>query len=170
MCHHPFPSGQAPLSKELSNKSQHDFILDELKTWSLVSIDQLCDNDCILILPSSMSRYLRITKSIITGMCKNHGLHNILIKLLTCPPPKIQRNRIKSLANGVIYLQQTKKETARYLLGCCLNSIPSIILHTSIKLSFFVAIISINVLRFSCLLFWEKLYMVCICSNYCCLH
>ena len=45
------PSLQAKvtLSKELSNKAQPAFILDKLKTGSLLSISQLCNDDCIAI-------------------------------------------------------------------------------------------------------------------------
>jgi hypothetical protein len=41
--------GQLPLSKKLSPAAQTAFVLDDLKTGTLISLAQLCDDDCIAI-------------------------------------------------------------------------------------------------------------------------
>jgi hypothetical protein len=41
--------GQLPLSKKLSSKAQSAFVLDDLKTGTLISLAKLCDDDCIAV-------------------------------------------------------------------------------------------------------------------------
>ena len=45
----PNKQGILKISKELSNEAQHSFIFNDLKTGSLISIGQLCDDDCIAL-------------------------------------------------------------------------------------------------------------------------
>ena len=48
---------QIPLSTKLSEKAQHAFLFDNLKTGSLISIGQLCDDDRIAIFPNIKSKF-----------------------------------------------------------------------------------------------------------------
>ena len=125
----PFLQAKVPFVKELLSKAHHEFILDKLKRGPLVSIDQLCDDDCIAIFIKFDVKILKNNNIIVTGTLNNHYLWHILVKSLTSsPPPKIQRNRTKNVVNGGIHLQQRKKETAQYLSGYYLNSTPSTLL------------------------------------------
>ena len=103
------PSLQAkvPLSKELSNKTHHAFILDEMKTGSLLSTDQLYDGDCIAIFSKLNIKILINNKIIITGIRNDHGLWSIPFQSPTSPAPKVPIQS-KNPANGVIRLQQKK--------------------------------------------------------------
>ena len=59
----PTKQGILKISKELSNEAQHSFIFDELKTGSLISIGQLCDDDCIALFSKYHLKILKTTKS-----------------------------------------------------------------------------------------------------------
>ena len=39
-------AGKLPLSPHLSDTAQEAFVLDDLKTGTLISLAQLCDDDC----------------------------------------------------------------------------------------------------------------------------
>ena len=104
----PFLKAKVLLAKELSKNAQHTFIVDELKTWYLLSISQLCDDDCNTIFIKFNVKILKNSKIIITGNRNNHGLWSVYLHFPTSPTPKVPQHP-KNVANGVIYLQQTKK-------------------------------------------------------------
>ena len=87
------PSLQAKvtLSKELSNKAQYVFILDDLKTGYPLSIGQLCDDDCIAIFRKFNFNILKNNRIIITGTRNDHGMWSILLQSPTSPTPEVPR-------------------------------------------------------------------------------
>ena len=61
--------GQLPLSKKLSSTAQSAFVLNDLKTGTLISLAQLCNDDCIAI----FNRY-NVNEVIIQGSRMPNGL------------------------------------------------------------------------------------------------
>ena len=90
--------GKLPLSKHLSDKAQNAFTLDDLKTGTLVSLAQLCDDDCIAIFSKYDVKILKNNSVIITGVRMTNGLWSIPIK----SPP------IAHQANGILRTDRVK--------------------------------------------------------------
>jgi hypothetical protein len=59
--------GQLPLSKKLSATAQSALVLDDLKTGTLISLAQLCDDDCTAIFDKYDVKILKNNEVIITG-------------------------------------------------------------------------------------------------------
>jgi hypothetical protein len=49
--------GNLPLSPELSPAAQSAFVLNEFQTGTLISLAQLCDDDCIAFSLNTMSSF-----------------------------------------------------------------------------------------------------------------
>ena len=61
-------SVQVPLAPQLSKSAQHGHVLDGLKTGSaLISIGQLCDDDCAAIFTKFNVKIIKDGNIIITG-------------------------------------------------------------------------------------------------------
>ena len=69
--------GKLPLSKHLSDQAQNAFTLNDLKTGTLVSLAQLCDDDCIAIFSKYDVKILKNDHVIITGARMTNGLWSI---------------------------------------------------------------------------------------------
>ena len=69
-----------PHSKHLSDKAQNAFTLDDLKTGTLVSLAQLCDDDCIAIFSKYDVKILKNNNLIITGIRMTNGLWSVPIE------------------------------------------------------------------------------------------
>ena len=65
--------GQLPLSKKLSLTAQAAFVLDDLKTGTLISLAQLCDDDCIAVFTRYDVKLLKNNEVIITGKRMSNG-------------------------------------------------------------------------------------------------
>ena len=95
--------GILPLSPLLSDTAQSAFVLDELRTGTLVSLAQLCDDDCIAIFSKFDVKIVKKdTVVIILGRRTPNGLWSIPIAT-----PFHQ-------ANGILRLDRTKEELALY--------------------------------------------------------
>ena len=114
----PTHSGILPLSPLLSNKAQSAFVLDDLKTGTLVSLSQLCDDDCIAIFSRFKVQILKQDKIIITGKRMSNGLWSIPLQI----PPQHQ-------VNGILRLDQTKQELAIYHHATLGSPVPSTLLR-----------------------------------------
>ena len=62
------------LAPELNNKAQHAYMFDDLKTESLISIGQPCDDDCIAIFSRYNLRIIKNNKIIINVKRKDKGM------------------------------------------------------------------------------------------------
>jgi hypothetical protein len=71
--------GQLPLSKKLSPTAQSAFVLDDLKTGTLISLAQLCDDDCIAIFNIYDVKILKNNEVIITSTRMPNGLWSLPI-------------------------------------------------------------------------------------------
>ena len=94
------------MAPELNNKAQHAYMFDDLKTGSLISIGQLCDDDCIAIFSRYNLKIIKNNKIIINGKRKDNGLWDIPVQ----PPKSFKQNHpthtnpfsIKSKINSVL--------------------------------------------------------------------
>ena len=84
--------GQLQLSPALTKTSHTDFVLDDIKTGTLISLRQLCDDD------------LKKDEVIITGKRDDNGLWSIPLKS-TSPPLQ---------ANAILRLDGTKQSLAAH--------------------------------------------------------
>jgi hypothetical protein len=69
--------GQLSLSPHLSSAAQSAFVLDDLKTGTLISLAQLCDDDCIAIFTRYDVKLLKNNKVVITGTRMSNGLWSL---------------------------------------------------------------------------------------------
>ena len=124
-----------PLSKNLSEKAQKAFIFEDLKTGSLVSLGQLCDDDCI----ENFSKYnvdiIKKDTVIIQGTRTDNGLWSVpLQKVSKNSPPHVSTTpEINNLpqANGIIRKDKTKKELAAYYAATCFSMRPSTLMRAT---------------------------------------
>ena len=93
--------GVLPLSPHLSTTAQSAFVLDDLQTGTLVSLAQLCDDDCIAIFTRFDVRILKNNTVLITGARTPNGLWSIPLQV----PPVHQ-------ANGILRLDSTREQLA----------------------------------------------------------
>jgi hypothetical protein len=96
--------GTLPLSPLLSDAAQSAFVLDDLRTGTLISLAQLCDDGCEAIFSKNNVKIVKMNSTIITGSRTANGLWTIP---LTIPRPFHQ-------ANGILRLDKTKQELALY--------------------------------------------------------
>ena len=73
------PTAQAKIKlySELSDEAQHVYMFDDLVTGSLLSINQLCDDDCITLFSKYNLKILKNNKVIIEGKIDNNGLWHV---------------------------------------------------------------------------------------------
>ena len=95
-------AGQLPLSPYLSATAQAAFVLDDLKTGTLISLAQLCDDDCTALFTKYNVQIIKNDSVIITGRRMTNGLWSIPIS-----PPSHQ-------ANGILRTDKTKHDLAIY--------------------------------------------------------
>ncbi|KAI2511403.1 hypothetical protein MHU86_3014 [Fragilaria crotonensis] len=94
--------GLLPLSSRLSAQAQSAFVLDGLRTGTLVSLAQLCDDDCIAIFSKFDVKIVKRDTVIITGTRTPNGLWSIP---LAAPPHQI---------NGILRLDRSREALAIY--------------------------------------------------------
>ena len=105
----PTHSGVLPLSPLLSDKAQSAFVLDDLRTGTLVSLSQLCDDDCLAIFSRFDVKLVKDNQVLLTG----HRLPNGLWSLPLLTPPSTHQ------ANGILRLDRPKTELAQYYHAGC---------------------------------------------------
>ena len=94
--------GTLPLSPLLSDTAQSAFVLDDLRTGTLISLAQLCDDDCVAIFSKFDVKIVKKDTVIITGRRTSNGLWSIPIATPT------------HQVNGILRLDKTKAELALY--------------------------------------------------------
>jgi hypothetical protein len=95
--------GILPLSPHLSTTAQSAFVLDDLRTGTLVSLAQLCDDDCVAMFLHFGVQILKHNTVLITGICTPNGLWSILLQV-----PSIHQ------ANGILCLDSSREQLAVY--------------------------------------------------------
>jgi hypothetical protein len=127
--------GQLPLSSKLSPPAQAAFVLDDLRTGTLVSLAQLCDDDCIAIFNKYNVKIIKNNQVIIQGTRMRNGLWSVPIG----PATQQQANNIilphnkprqsNHQANGILRTDRPKQELARYLHATLGSPVPSTLLR-----------------------------------------
>ena len=109
--------GLLPLSSRLSATAQSAFVLDDLRTGTLVSLAQLCDDDCLAIFSKFDVKILKNDTVIITGTRTPHGLWSIP---LATPTHQI---------NGILRLDRSREALALYHHAALGSPSPSTLLR-----------------------------------------
>ena len=105
-------SGFLPLTSDLSTTAKKAHILPELHSASLISLGQLCDDNCKIFLTKSDLKIYKNNKLLATGTRnKRDGLWDI--------PLTINNNKLRHRLNVIIIKNKTKQQLANYLHGCC---------------------------------------------------
>ena len=106
-----------PLAKELSTKAKTGHIFDDLKSGSLISIGQLCDDECIALFTKYGVKIYKDWKVIIVGQRNNvNGLWHIPLAPKETETPQVQHS-----ANGAIRNVRTKQDLAAFLHACAFS-------------------------------------------------
>ena len=114
--------GILPLSPHLSTTAQSAFVLDNLRTGTLVSLAQLCDDDCIAIFSRFDVKILKHNTVLITGTRTPNGLWSIPLQV----PPFHQ-------ANGILCLDSSREQLAIYHHTSLGSPAPSTLLRTILR-------------------------------------
>jgi hypothetical protein len=105
-----------PLAKELSSKAKVGHIFDGLKLGSLLSIGQLCDDNCVALFTKCDVKMCKQGQIIIVGKRNPaNGLWTVPI----APEPTIHR------ANGAIHDSATKEDFAMFSHAAMHSPVPS---------------------------------------------
>jgi hypothetical protein len=110
-------TGLLPLNSSLSTTAQIAHILDGMTNSSLISIGQLCDDDCVAVLDK---RKLQIFKR---NACMLSGTRNKIdglwdIALPTSRPTSTSRPKAPLQLNAIIRKDISKTNLVQYLYGC----------------------------------------------------
>jgi hypothetical protein len=106
-----------PLVKELSTKAKTGHIFDDRKSGSLISIRQLCDDDCIALFTKYDVKIYKDGKVIIVGQRNNvNCLWHIPLAPKETDTPQLQHS-----ANGAIRNVRTKQDLAAFLHACAFS-------------------------------------------------
>jgi hypothetical protein len=100
----------------LSPDAQHVFVLDNLPAGTLVSLGQLCDDDCIALFTKYHVSIAKHGKVLITGT------RNSQTGLWQLDPHQAQSSKEpQHQANGIINSRTTKQQLATYLHACAFS-------------------------------------------------
>ena len=129
-------SVQVPLASQLSKSAQHGHVLNGLKTGSLISIGQLCDDDCAAIFTKFNVKIIKDGNIIITGARDSqNGLWTIPLPPKPFLPTSNKNQRF--FASSAISDHTTKRDLAAFLHGTLFSPTPSTLIH-AIKNNHFI--------------------------------
>ena len=96
--------GQLLLSPALTKTEQTAFVLDYLKNGTLISLSQLCDDDCIALFTKYGVKRIKKYQVIITGKLDDNGLWSIPLN----PTSTLLQ------ANDILCLDRTKQSLSEH--------------------------------------------------------
>ena len=106
--------GNMTLHPLLSREANTGYVLDNLKSASLLSAGQLCDDGCKIILDENKATIVK------DGHVLLEGKRNLRDHLWDIELPIFQiETATKHYANAIIRKDTTKKDLADYLYQCC---------------------------------------------------
>jgi hypothetical protein len=112
-------SGQLPFHSSLSTKAKTAHVLDGITNSSLVSMGQLCDDNCIAVLDKRKLQVFKNNECILQGARnQTDGLWDIAIPS-TNTYSTSNKTPVKQHANAIIRKDLSKTQLAQYLYGCC---------------------------------------------------
>jgi hypothetical protein len=114
-------AGKLPLHPSLLDNTTTAHVLDEITNSSLISIVQLCDDDCIAVFAKSENARIQKQNLCTIGHAKSNrrplghssGCH-IAVTVSLAPTTSVP-----FAANAIIRKDMTKTVLAQYLYGCC---------------------------------------------------
>ena len=118
---HPTHQGYLPLSSALSESATSSLIYPGITNKLLVSIGQLCDDDCLAIFTKKYLHIFKNNKLLLKGYCNwLDGLWDIPLQmpLKNC---HINQSNQEHTINFIIQKDKTKLELALYLHGCAFS-------------------------------------------------
>jgi len=106
-----------PLHNKLSTNAKHTFVLDALPAGTLISLRQLCDDDCIAIFTKYDVQIIKVGQVLIQGKRnKTSGLWQINNQ------QQPEANNYKEHeAYGIINSRTTKQQFAKYHHACAFS-------------------------------------------------
>jgi hypothetical protein len=111
-------SGQLPLHHSFSMKAKTAHVLDGITNASLISIGQLCDDDCVAVLDKRVIKVFKDQQCVLQGYRNpTDGLWDIAL-----PAPSAQPTPVASPSqqiNAIIRKDLSKTQLVQYLHGCC---------------------------------------------------
>jgi hypothetical protein len=110
-------TGQLSFHSSLSTKAKTAHILDGITNSSLVSLGQLCDDNCIAVLDKTHLNVYKNSQCILTGKRNTEdGLWDIPIPTIIPAPGEPPRSHH---INAIIRKDLSKTKLVQYLYGCC---------------------------------------------------
>ena len=108
--------GLLPFHHSLSTKSKTAHVVDGITNSSLISIGQLCDDNCIAVLDKKHLQVFKNKECILKGTRnKTDGLWDIALPLpATLSPPAKSTETV----NAIIRRDISKTQLVQYLYGC----------------------------------------------------
>jgi hypothetical protein len=113
-------SGQLPFHPSLSHRAKTAHILAGITDSSLISLGQLCDDDCVAILDKHKLKVFKDSTCILAGTRNTQdGLWDIPVPIPpgVVPPPSALPPAHH--LNAIIRKDLTKAHLVQYLYGCC---------------------------------------------------
>jgi hypothetical protein len=100
-------------------KAKTAYVLDGITNASLISIGQLCDNNCIAVLDKRQLKAFKNNECILKGAHNTtDGLWDISIPT-PAPLSTTARMQAKHQVNAIICKDLSKTQLVKYLYGCC---------------------------------------------------
>ena len=118
-----------PFSHKWTPKARVAFSFDNIQIGTLISIGQLCDDNCIAIFSKYDAQIVKHNEIIIKRRRTSNGLWKIPLAIKTSQqstPPSPQQAHV---AKGIIKVNTTKGELAQYYAATLLNSTKSTLLR-----------------------------------------
>jgi hypothetical protein len=117
-------SGLLPLHHSLSTTAKTAHVLDGMTNLSLISIGQLCDDNCVAILDKQRLQVFKNNKCILMGpRHKTDGLWDVVLPLPTTSVTPVEATPVEARANlqinAIICKDTSKMQLITYLYGCC---------------------------------------------------
>jgi hypothetical protein len=117
-------SGTLPLHHSLSTKAKTAHLLDGITNASLISIDQLCDDNCVAILDKKQIQVFKNNNRILKGdRNPTDGLWDITLQI--SPPSSSTLSLTLHQSNAIIRKGRSKTSLVQYLHACCVSPVIS---------------------------------------------
>jgi hypothetical protein len=121
-------SGLLPLHRSLSKTAKTAHVLDGMTNSLLISIGQLCDDDCVAILDTRRPQVFKNSQCILMGpRNKTDGLWDIVLPLPTTSANPVEATLVETTPvearanlqiNAIIRKDTSKTQLVTYLYGC----------------------------------------------------
>ena len=126
------------MPNKVSSKAQSAHVFNDITSVSLISMEQLCDDDCVAIFTKFDVKILQHNQVIITSLRdRTNGLRTIPLELSPHAQRPSKRFHLNQ-ANGIICHDITKRELAQYFHAAAFSPVKSTFI-TAINNSYFTS-------------------------------